>query len=678
MGKKLCILLALLISTLAFSQQAKIDSLKIKLNNTTNSDLKLKILDSLSLELYNNQQNPKSLEFFMQLLEIAKKKSNKKSQMNAYSYIIDYYIKREDETLAEKYGLEAFYLNKPKNNLEGYLRGCNDLGRVYDHFKKYELAIKIYNDGIDAYSEKPGSAVIITIYNNLGQAYGRLGKPNAETEAHIKAAEYADMFHDYDKKSFTLYNLGWNYMSLGQYEKAEKYYLRGLKDSSKIKLLEYKYTIHHALGINYSRWGKYRKALIHNELALNYFKNIGYRLYEFDILNNIAAVYSRMKDYTQTIEFGKKALKVAKELNHPLAISGAKQTLATAYLNIAQFSQAEKLLLEIAKDTTNSNIIGIDSKMALYANLSDLYKNKRDYKKAYLYHKQFKKLSDSTLMASRDSKFAEIETKYETEKKEKENLALKQQNAQQALLTEKEKTQKWAIGGGLAVSLAGLGFFFVAYNKNQKQKKEIEKQKNLVEGLQRELHHRLKNNLSFIDFFITLAKGKFPDPAYRQKLDELQNRINSMFEVHKQLFKKEDITMVNAKTYISALVDNVKNAYDTESIAIRENVPDTTLRADISFPIGLIVNEFVTNSFKYAFPENGKGIISIELNEDPENYNLKLSDNGKGLPTDFDINKLNSFGIETIKLLTQEYKGTFALDGSDGTKMEITFSKNVA
>src|SRR5690606_36981202 len=135
---------------------------------------------------------------------------------------------------------------------------------------------------------------------------------------------------------------------------------------------------------------------------------------------------------------------------------------------------------------------------------------------------------------------------------------------------------------GLLVSLAGLAFFFIAYNKNKKQKEEIEKQKNLVEELQRELHHRLKNNLSFIDFFITLAKGKFPDPSYRAKLDELQNRINSMFEVHKQLFKKEDVTSVNAKTYISALLENVKKAYDSPNVSLEQKDDNTTPPADTS------------------------------------------------------------------------------------------------
>ncbi|HZH70577.1 MAG TPA: sensor histidine kinase, partial [Flavobacteriaceae bacterium] len=292
--------------------------------------------------------------------------------------------------------------------------------------------------------------------------------------------------------------------------------------------------------------------------------------------------------------------------------------------------------------------------------------------------KNHKIINDSIKSIDTKQMIVEISSKCQTEKKENENLALKQQNAEQALLMEKEKNQKLAIGGGLAIALVGLGIFFIAFRKNQKQKHEIEKQKNLVEELQRELHHRLKNNLSFIDFFITLAKGKFPDTAYREKLDELQNRINSMFEVHKQLFKKEDVTNVNAKTYISALVENVKKAYESPNISLEENVEDTNLRADTSFPIGLIVNEFVTNSYKYAFPNGENGVITINFNEGPNDYHLRLSDTGKGLPPDFDIDNLDSFGMETIKLLTQEYKGSFKLDGTQGLKMDITFPKNAA
>lgn len=220
---------------------------------------------------------------------------------------------------------------------------------------------------------------------------------------------------------------------------------------------------------------------------------------------------------------------------------------------------------------------------------------------------------------------------------------------------------------GLLLLTAFLTYYFLKKTKQQKK---------LVENLQKELHHRMKNNLSFIDLFINLAKGKFQNPAYQSKLNELQNRMHSMFEVHKQLFKKDDITTVKAKNYIDTLVENVQKAYAKDTITISNTTnSNETILANTSFPVGLIVNEFVTNSYKYAFEGNQLGTIDINLISNNKEYQLVLKDNGKGLPTDFDINNLDSFGLETIQLLTKEYGGTFALSGKQGVTMNITLPK---
>ena len=186
----------------------------------------------------------------------------------------------------------------------------------------------------------------------------------------------------------------------------------------------------------------------------------------------------------------------------------------------------------------------------------------------------------------------------------------------------------------------------------------------------------MKNNLSFIDLFINLAKGRFPDQIYQTNLNELQNRMHSMFDVHKQLFKKDDITSVKAKNYIDTLVDNVQKAYAKGNITIANQTDNNeTILANTSFPIGLIVNEFVTNSYKYAFDDNTKGVIDIDLTSDDNQYSLSLKDNGKGLPKDFNINDLDSFGLETIQLLTKEYGGTFDINDTNGVTMNITLPK---
>ena len=463
------------------------------------------------------------------------------------------------------------------------------------------------------------------------------------------------------------------------------------------------YKLYNTLGIACNDAGEFENAQKAYANALQYASNFNQRA---ALLNNMAVNYKEQQNYTEAIKIYKELLAVAELNKYPETKARITDNLGYALFKngdpkggeLMEKALAERMQLEDINGLFASNIhladFHLDKDQPKALNHADkamqiaLKTKSPDWELEALQYiirlkqdptaeaNRYFTLNDSLNRAREKLRNEYISTKFLTEEKDKENLTLKQEKAEQALLTEKEKTQKWAIGVGLLVSLAGLTFFFMAYNKNKKQKKEIEKQKILVEDLQRELHHRLKNNLSFIDFFISLAKGKFPDPSYREKLDELQNRINSMFEVHKQLFKKEDVTSVNAKTYISALLENVTKAYDRPSITLEQNVENTNLRADISFPIGLIINEFVTNSYKYAFPNNERGVISISLKVHSGKYILILTDNGKGLPANFEIDKLDSFGMETIKLLTVEYKGTFKLNGNNGLKMEISFPKN--
>lgn len=490
---------------------------------------------------------------------------------------------------------------------------------------------------------------------------------------------------------------------LGDFFQAQQTVKMGLDYLEKDKDSLEHYKLYNTLGIACNDAQEFQNAQKAYSNALQYASTLKQRA---ATLNNIAVNYKEQQNYGEAIKIYKNLLDVPELNEYPETKARITDNLGYALFKngdikggkLMENALAQRVQLEDLNGQFASNIhladfnIHKDNPKALsHANkaLQIALKTKSpDWQlEALQYIIRLKQdpteeanhyflLNDSLNRAREKLRNEYISTKFLTEEKDRENLTLKQEKAEQALLTEKEKTQKWSIGAVLVVSLAGLAFFFIAYNKNKKQKEEIEKQKNLVEDLQRELHHRLKNNLSFIDFFITLAKGKFPDPFYREKLDELQNRINSMFEVHKQLFKKEDVTSVNAKTYISALLENVEKAYDRPNIALEEDVENTNLPADISFPIGLIINEFVTNSYKYAFPTTENGIISISLKKHNGKYALILADNGKGLPVDFDIDKLESFGMETIKLLTVEYKGTFKIDGSDGLRMNITFPMN--
>lgn len=666
---------AISILTTAKAQEAKLDSLKAAVQKATNENQKLNALDSLCLFLINQNSSKESIPYFEEFIEIAIKLKREKLESSGYRYLSESYMRLGDSIPSINNAKKSLVLGVNKREAREHLLSSNQLGRVYDRFKQYDKAIETYTNSINQFHDSKLDSVnstLITIYNNLGIAYGRVGNTKKEIETYLKAAEFAEMINDYKGKNTTLYGIGWLYMGLEQYEKADIYFKKSLKDSAYNPNQVLTDRVFHGIGINSSRKGNLKEAIYYNKEALRRFRRRDDKLYEFDVLNNMAVVYDRMNKPDSTEYYAKKALSVAEIINHKLAITGAKQTLSGSYLKQKKYSKAEKLLLEIAKDTIDEKIISFNSKVDLYNKLTNLYEGKGNIEKSFIYLKAFKNGNDSILVKQRDDNIAEVETKYQTAKKEKELLQVKTEKAEQASLLAIESKRKWQLGSGLLAALIGLGIFAYFYHQNKKQK-------NLVETLQKELHHRLKNNLSFIDLFINLAKSKFKDKAYKSKLDELQNRINSMFEVHQQLFKKDDVTSVSASNYIDVLVNNVEKSYDKSNITIIKDIhKDETLLADSSFPIGLIVNEFLTNSYKYAFSEKDNGTIQVSLKEKGKVYHLELKDNGKGLPKEFDIDKLDSFGMETMQLLTREYNGTFDLDGTKGVTMTITLPKTAA
>ena len=118
----------------------------------------------------------------------------------------------------------------------------------------------------------------------------------------------------------------------------------------------------------------------------------------------------------------------------------------------------------------------------------------------------------------------------------------------------------------------------------------------------------------------------------------------------------------------------MQQSFNNPNIQLNQNIDDTIkIPADKSFPLGLVINEFLTNSYKYAFKQHEKGTISINLHADKNGLKLQLSDNGKGLPKEFDIEKTESFGMRIMKLLSEQLKGTFSLDNTKGVKLTVQF-----
>ncbi len=196
------------------------------------------------------------------------------------------------------------------------------------------------------------------------------------------------------------------------------------------------------------------------------------------------------------------------------------------------------------------------------------------------------------------------------------------------------------------------------------------------EVILKEIHHRVKNNMQVISSLLQLQSGfvKNKDDAIR--FQESQRRIHSMGLVYNKLYQSDDLAHISLNEYVRDLVTSLVQAYNSrlETITTSIDVKDIELGLDLAVPCGLIINEVITNSLKYAFPEGRAGEIRIMIQRTEDQIQMLLGDNGKGLPEGLTIGNTNSLGMVLIQTLVEnQLEGTLDLNGANGTEYRISF-----
>lgn len=191
----------------------------------------------------------------------------------------------------------------------------------------------------------------------------------------------------------------------------------------------------------------------------------------------------------------------------------------------------------------------------------------------------------------------------------------------------------------------------------------------------KEIHHRVKNNLQVVISLLYLQAKKTPDPACSAALMDSQTRIKSMALIHENLYKSGDLASVDFDRYLQNLAGNLMVAYgvDRAGIKVTTDARDLAVPITTAIPLGLIANELVSNSLKYAFAGTGHGGEIVMTGKKDENgITLTIRDNGKGIPKEFDWENAESLGFNLVIMLTRQLKGTVRLSRENGTEFTVT------
>lgn len=282
------------------------------------------------------------------------------------------------------------------------------------------------------------------------------------------------------------------------------------------------------------------------------------------------------------------------------------------------------------------------------------------YQEAYQHLTVYNTINDSLTNADVQGAIADIREKYESDKKDQR-------------ITQQKKDNKF-LSIGIAIALALTALILIQYIRQRRANKTIQQQSDKLTLLMKELHHRVKNNLQIISSLLSLQSFKIKDDAASKAVREGQQRIEAMSLIHQRLYTKDNITEINIKEFISDLIDSLQDAYglQQDDITIMLDIDNELMNVDQAIPLSLIINELVTNAFKYAYKDNNNPELNVTLKRKDNNLELIVADNGKGVNIEEWQDKEGSFGKELIQTFVKQLNGYLSLGVDKGTKFILT------
>jgi two-component sensor histidine kinase len=196
------------------------------------------------------------------------------------------------------------------------------------------------------------------------------------------------------------------------------------------------------------------------------------------------------------------------------------------------------------------------------------------------------------------------------------------------------------------------------------------------EVLLKEVHHRVKNNLQIITSLLNLQASKIKDKTLEAMFRDSQGRVKTMALIHEKLYRSENLSEVNFSDYVDSLTRYMMSTIsgNRERITIRQDIDDILLGVDIAIPCGLIINELVTNSLKYAFPDGKGGEIAVSCKKESDGrISLVIGDNGVGIASHVDIENSETLGMQLVNSLIGQLDGTMKIERECGTRFTLEF-----
>ncbi|MFH6950818.1 histidine kinase dimerization/phosphoacceptor domain -containing protein [Flavobacterium sp. FlaQc-51] len=532
-----------------------------------------------------------------------------------------------------------------------------------------------------------------TQFTESAISYIELNRHNMKSSLYYaqKTIKTIQTLRDYNFSDTFYLRFGNVYLVLGHYEEATEMYQKSVY-----------YGQHY---ISAGSWYKSFMSLVgalsskgKNKEAIDYINSVTVKFpptnpYDKMILNYTKAnCYDRLKNYALAEKYFKEMNVSAQQLNGPQTLLDVSNAYASMSYFYARRHQPEKARLYADKisalaKANNQHYTSQDLEISL--SITDSLNG--NYAAALKHYQIYKKMSDSLIDYSKNKQIEELRIQYETLNKEQKIKLLNDQTKLQESELQKSQLLNNLSIWSLILLLITIGLLYNRYRLKQRNHAKLElkekeiNQKNInlrhlldeKEWLVKEIHHRVKNNLQTVISLLNSQSAYLDNDMALSAIKNSQHRIHSMSLIHQKLYNAENISTINMPNYIKELVEYLKESF-TLGQRIRFELKIDPLELDVAqaVPLGLILNEAITNSIKYAFPDDRSGMIYVTLEGINDNkYLLIISDNGIGIDVDISAKKINSFGMSLIKGLSDDLEAKFSMENNNGTILKIEFSQ---
>ncbi|ASV31820.1 histidine kinase dimerization/phosphoacceptor domain -containing protein [Maribacter cobaltidurans] len=578
-----------------------------------------------------------------------------------------YYWHTRNLNTAMNFTQKGLQLTFSKNNKLWNGRFQITQGAVLLRMEKLDSAQQV----LESAKEKVPESDLPFLNTQLGYVFERRGQLDKAADYALRALDLGEKLNDNKAKAMAYSDLSNLFWKQSKFESGLEYGLRSLKyfETWGITDLDYDFTLY-VVGNNYLALKEYEKARSYYEHSIIIGERYGFYNNLSDVYISLVDLYTHFGDFKRASEAGRNAVKYAELLDNNFMIMRSWLAIGKMQNKRGNFTDAiEGLKKSISVATKNFGDAYYLSDA--YNELSNAYAKSNDYKNAYSAFAVYDSLKSEVFTAEADQRISQLRTEFDVAQKEGtielQQTQIKKQQIRQQLI--------------IVITVLLLLLLILAYkaiSNNSKKNRLLEKKNKEKEFLLKEIHHRVKNNLEIVSSLLSLQASQIEDPNILEAMEQSQHRVHSMGMIHQNLYLGEKLAAIEMKDYFENLTDYIIHSYGkSHQVNISLEMEKLELDVDMAIPIGLIVNELITNSLKYAFPDGRKGHIYLALNTNEDLLILEVRDNGIGMIAD-KLHDATGFGTHLVNLLVKQLDGKMVLVTNKGTSVSIQFQNKKA